>query len=973
MKKIKEAFQKEGKLLTARSNKPLLLTEDDYVWLVNSGSVDLFSVEIENGEAVGVRERLFRLECGEILFGLNSEKYGKERALLAVGTADSSLLQLNSDRFHELSQEEKFSSTITLLVEKWIGALSLGIRKYLIPKDCLELEACEEVSLNVNENYKSKKGVMWVKHLKGKSAFTGREDFPAVGKDDYFPLSDKAWFRVIDDATLNVINSDNFLKEASFWSYLEKFHVFILDCIITNVKQECRAEEKRIQEKIEDEKNSLKSSILRLSSILRVKREKELITEVTPDPLLSACKIIGKYLKLDFVPYPDSKKGIKSKDPLGDILRASRIRARKVVLKDNWWHQDIGPVLAFKKEDKSPVALVPASSKNLILCDPVSEARTKVTEEAAESLDGFGYTFFPPFPERPLSLKDLLSLGLRRTGKDFIMVAVMGVLAALLGLLIPIATGIIFNTIIPEAASGQLFQIALILIACAVASAVFGITQAIAMLRIEGKADFSMQAALWDRVLMLPPPFFRNYTAGDLAVRSLGVNAIRQILSGAAVQSILGGIFSVFYLALLFHYHRKLALIAAAIGLFTVIFTSTLSYFNVRYQKPMSDIEGKISGLMLQFITGIAKLRITGTEDRAFAVWANKFSSQKKISLKANTIENIHQTFNSILPVLSSIIIFYFVISKVMKPGQAPLSIGNFLAFMSAYGIFQSSFIQLTSTLVSSLNVIPYYNRLKPILQELPEVDKAKAKPSEITGNIETNQVYFRYKPDGPLILMDISLKIDNGEFVALVGSSGSGKSTLMRHLLGFETPESGSIYYDGQDLSTIDVTEIRRQIGVVLQNSQIMQGSIYENIAGSSTGQLTINDAWEAARMAGCYDDINEMPMKMHTILPPGGGTLSGGQRQRILIARAIIKKPRILIFDEATSALDNRTQEIVSESIEKLHSTRIVIAHRLSTIMHADRIYVMDKGRIVQVGTYDELINQEGLFKELAKRQLE
>ncbi|PIU31374.1 MAG: hypothetical protein COT06_08520 [Syntrophobacteraceae bacterium CG07_land_8_20_14_0_80_61_8] len=230
--------------------------------------------------------------------------------------------------------------------------------------------------------------------------------------------------------------------------------------------------------------------------------------------------------------------------------------------------------------------------------------------------------------------------------------------------------------------------------------------------------------------------------------------------------------------------------------------------------------------------------------------------------------------------------------------------------------------------------------------------------------------VCFRYAADGPLILDGVALAVEPGEFVAVVGSSGSGKSTLLRLLLGFEAPEAGTVYYDRRDLATLNVREVRRQIGVVLQNGGIMAGSIFQNIVGT-TG-MNVDAAWEAAEMVGLKEDLEALPQAMHTLLDPGGFTLSGGQRQRLLIARAIVRRPRLLFFDEATSALDNRTQALVSHSLERLQATRLVIAHRLSTIEHADRILVMDRGRIVEQGTYRELLDSGGWFTELARRQI-
>jgi len=302
--------------------------------------------------------------------------------------------------------------------------------------------------------------------------------------------------------------------------------------------------------------------------------------------------------------------------------------------------------------------------------------------------------------------------------------------------------------------------------------------------------------------------------------------------------------------------------------------------------------------------------------------------------------------------------------------GSSSLSTGRFLAFSSAFGQFLAAMLSLTAVFVSILQIVPIFQRAQPILDAEPEVGTAKADPGIITGDVEINHVSFRYRPDGPLILDDLSIHINPGEFVAFVGPSGSGKSTIMRLLMGFEAPSSGTIYYDRQDLSDLDVRSIRRQVGVVLRHSQLMPGDIQANILGNSG--YTVTDAWDAARMAGIDEDIKSMPMGMFTAVSEGISTLSGGQRQRLMIARALVSKPRVVFFDEATSALDNHTQAMVSRSLEALQATRIVIAHRLSTIRMADHIYVIRAGRIVQHGTYDELIANDGPFLELAKRQL-
>jgi len=277
-------------------------------------------------------------------------------------------------------------------------------------------------------------------------------------------------------------------------------------------------------------------------------------------------------------------------------------------------------------------------------------------------------------------------------------------------------------------------------------------------------------------------------------------------------------------------------------------------------------------------------------------------------------------------------------------------------------GVFIGSATELSLTLVGLVDTLINSRRLAPILAAEPEVRHEAADPGRLTGHISLSRVHFRYHPDGPKILDGIDLVAEPGQFIALTGPSGCGKSTILRLLLGFETPESGVIAYDGQDLAGLDVTAVRRQIGVVLQSSRINTGSIFDNISGGLA--VSMEEAWEAAEDAGLADDIRDMPMGMHTMISEGGGNISGGQRQRLFIARALVKQPRILLLDEATSALDNRTQQIVSRSLARRNVTRIVIAHRLSTIRDADRIYILEHGRIVDQGTYDQLKRTHELF---------
>ena len=294
----------------------------------------------------------------------------------------------------------------------------------------------------------------------------------------------------------------------------------------------------------------------------------------------------------------------------------------------------------------------------------------------------------------------------------------------------------------------------------------------------------------------------------------------------------------------------------------------------------------------------------------------------------------------------------------------------DYIAFFSAYGLVLGAFMSLAGVVQASAQIGPYLDMMKPVLEAEPEIAEDKEIITSISGRIEMNDVSFRYSEETPFVIDGMNLKVRAGEYVAIVGKSGCGKSTLVRLLLGFEKPERGAIYYDGKDMAGLDLRSLRRRIGAVTQDGSLFAEDVYSNITISAP-HLTVDDAWEAAEIAGIADDIRAMPMGMKTMISEGSGGVSGGQKQRLMIARAVAPKPRVLILDEATSALDNRTQKQVSEALDALACTRIVIAHRLSTIKNCDRILYLEGGRIVEDGTYDELIAAGGLFAELVERQ--
>ncbi len=944
-------------------NAPLRLGSSPAIWLVETGTVEVFAVP-RDGE--GPRTHLCSAAAGQVLCGAGD---GSPLSLLAVGRAGTRLRRIPADRLPELARDPEAAADLAARLDGWLTGLLGGISRAAGPKVFAELRPGAETHFGeAGKAARTLEGVAWVRHVEGSSRLLGEEALP-LSDGDLVPVPEGLWLVSDGEARVAALGTRELLSDERLWRGLGRFHELCLRYVALQGEKLERQDRERLERRLDLDRASLRSAYSRLASILLPADGAG--PHQHADPLLAACALAGRAQGIAFRAEADTLAGGKLEDRLVRICAVSRVRSRRVILREDWWRRDNGPLVAFRALDpeqkvKRPVALLPLSSRSYELVDPVDGSRTRVDAAVAEGLSGDAHMFYPPLPERPVGKGDLLRATLAGRRKDLLVILLMGAGGGLLGMLVPILTGQLFGGVIPGAERGQLAQITLALIVAALAGAVFQLTRSIAVLRISGKADSGVQSAVWDRLLSLPAAFFRRYTVGDLANRSLGINAIREMLTGNVLTLLLGAVFSVFSFALLFYYSWRLALVATLLVLLLSGVTAGLAWLQIRHQRALLDLQGKIASLLFGLINGIAKLRVAGAEARAYSRWAGSFAEQRRRTLAAQRAANLQTAFNAVYGALTSLVLF----AVVGFASTDVMPVGDFLAFSAAFGQFLTAALSLVSAFSSVLTMVPIYERLSPILETVPEVDESKAEPGDLAGEIEFSHVSFRYQGDGPLILDDVSFRAGPGEFIALVGPSGAGKSTCLRLILGFEKPTAGSIYFDGQDLAGLAVQSVRRQIGVVLQTGRPMAGSIFSNITGSSS--LGIDDAWEAARMAGLEEDIKAMPMGMHTVISEGAETFSGGQKQRILIARAIVHRPRVVLFDEATSALDNRTQEVVSRSLERLKATRVVIAHRLSTIQNADRIYVIDGGRVVEEGSYQDLLRRNGPFARLAERQI-
>lgn len=967
----------ENKKIELKANESLILKESDRFWMVTSGEVDVFFADIdEKGTYLSALKYLYSIKSGELLFSLITSQREQKNIKLLIVSKGASLVEINKNKL--LDMEHLFLKN---MINKWILKTVGAIQQTISPRLHTALIPSTNISLKKDMYGYPTKGVVWCLINEGE-VVKYANDILLQTKEKFnypFAVTSKLWIKTLTkNAAISVLNTAEVLKdEIYFMLSLNDLQHHLYTRLTNNYELEKEEEQNRIICKITEEGSNLTKTLHQLRTIVMGKKGKQLQLPSDSNSvnsiLFETCKIIGNAIgfKFEAPKYLESYKN-STTNQLYAIAQSSKVRVRKIILRGIWWKEENGHLLAFYKEDKRPVALIQNTSNSYILKDISTGKEQKINHELAEELEPISYMFFYGFNDNMTSVKKIVKFAAQGVKKDAKYLAMAAFIGSLIGLLVPVLSGVMFDDVIPTADKSLHFEVFAIMLVIGLVNAGLQLIQGVLQLRLETKSSINMQAGVIDHLLRLPVSFYKKFSSGDLTDRALSINGIRQILSSTVMTAVLSGAFSFVNLVLLFYYDTSLAWIGVGLAMVAVAFMTIIGWLKLKYDRQISDVQGDLQGFLFEFLSGISKIRITGGEKRVFTLWANRFSKLKQLGFNSGSYQNFVEIFNSSYPLFTSIFFFgfiYYTVSKAIVVGTM-ISVGAFMAFISAFNQFLRDSLKMSMALISSLNIITLYERVKPILEEVPESSEQSTDPGELVGKIEMNSISFRYHEEQPLVLKDVSFKINSGEMVAFVGTSGSGKSTIMRLLLGFEEPETGSIYYDGDAFDSMNKDLVRRQIGVVLQNGALMPGSIYKNIVGNS--ELTLNDAWEAARMAGMEEDIKQMPMEMHTVISEGAGTFSGGQRQRLMIARAIVHKPRLLFMDEATSALDNRTQNIVSESLDKLQATRIVIAHRLSTVKNADRIYVLDKGTIVESGTYNELMQKNGVFTSLAKRQI-
>ncbi|MBI0294646.1 NHLP bacteriocin export ABC transporter permease/ATPase subunit [Streptomyces sp. PRKS01-29] len=701
-----------------------------------------------------------------------------------------------------------------------------------------------------------------------------------------------------------------------------------------------------------------------IASIGGPRRDRRPSEESTDDAVHAVCRAVAEAAGITLPEPPRGRATDDRTDPVERIAAHARIRTRAVRLEGPWWREDAGPLVGYRAKSGAPVALLWRRGRYEAV-NPASGLRIRVGGGNAEEFEPRGVMFYRPLPDRPMTVWRLMRFSVRGAAGDVRNLLIGGLVTVALGALVPLATGQVLGGFVPRAEKSPIVQISLALIVAGVVAAAFMLLQNLTLLRLEGRLESTLQPAVWDRLLRLPTTFFAQRSTGELASAALGISTMRRVLSGIAPTVLQAGTVGAMNLALLLYYNASLALAVIAVLLVVSGVFLGMGLWQVRWQRRLVESENKLNNQAFQTLRGLPKLRVAAAENFAYAAWARGFAHSRDLHQRTGRIKNLTQVLDSVYLPLVSLAVFMLLAG----PARGSMSAGAFLTFNTSVTMLLTSLTQLTNSLVSVVAVLPLFEQVKPILDEPPEVRGGSAQPGLLSGDLRARNLTFRYGDDGPLVLDDVSLEVRPGEFVAVVGPSGCGKSTLLRLLIGFERPVSGSVLYDGQDLAALDQAAVRRQCGVVLQNAQPLGGTILDCIRGAEP--YTAEEAMEAAELAGLAEDIRQMPMGLQTMIS-GSGAISGGQRQRLMIAQALIRRPRILFFDEATSALDNETQRIVIDSTRRLNASRLVIAHRLSTVMDADRVLVMEDGRIVEQGAPAELMAiPGGKLHELVRRQ--
>ena len=1007
---ILEAYFEECKGVEIYIEESLrfLIHDPHSIAYIQEGSVDLFALNVQ-GELLftskdqlddlglntspflaelleGSLTYLGSLNQGDLVFQFPFSAQLDSIRILGIALTPLKLKKTSFRVFQEdLNKAPELLQKISELVNTWVSMLSTVLNPNPNASHFYHSETInfgETVRLPPKNtlghfsqgSVKEKQTLVWVKLLEGVLGL----ELPSIQEKSYykllpgappFPLPQNLTLQCLEEATATGLTLENIVEQNMFTWAILCFHQAALQGIASALRMNEIIETTIAKQRIHLDQTIFSDTLKNASQILEEKEHYEIST--AQDPLMRACEYIGERERMSFLLPPYLPRNLTLEDRVSDICRYSHVNFRKVYLNSGWWQQTDGYLLCFDTANNPMVAHCNIGRHSYIF-DPKNSSKIPLNENTAKGIRRFGYVFYRSLSEKvPLNLWDLIRFTLFKKGRQIRTILLCGFLAALVSLFIPYATHVIFDQVIPTLDATLLWQVAFAMVVSVVSTALFQLTKEYTLNRMLSVIDTQLVAAIWDRVLKLKASFFRKYEAGDLYLRLQGISDMAKQIAGSPLRILLNALFSTLYLLSMWYYSPGLTLVALAVIVITSLITGFFMLRNFPLLKEIMDIKGFTSSKVIEMIQAIVKIRTSGLEKRAFSYWLTNFNSAKNLEKQQLSTQNIISALLSFAPNAAYFFILGLIIYRLSYPSETEpyISVGALMAFLAAFAPFQDSVFECLKTVIDLQTLKPQWDRVKGILAEQPEYDRTKLKLSTLQGSIRFEHVSFRYSADAPLVLKDISLHANPGEFIGIVGLSGAGKSTIIRLITGLEEPEQGEIFVDNHSLKNLDLQNFRRQISTVLQQIFIMSGTIREFLSGGR--HFPDARLMQALNAAGFTDDLKNLPMGLNTVLINGAGTFSGGQRQRLILAKALVSNPKILLLDEATSALDNQTQELVKKNLDAQQITRIVVAHRLSTVRMADRIYVLDEGKIADEGTFEELSNRMGLFSLLLAKQ--
>ena len=961
-----------GTSVPCAGNLPVKLDDPRSAWFIEQGQVNLFLFELKDGVQQAAPQFLMQRDAGSMLPGVAADgsegNNGDTLCLVAKGLPGTILKRLPASRLAEVHPAE-----LAEQVDAWLTSFTKTLSRYAIhlprPTALAEpgrTQTFPQGTLSVQ------RGVVWVvspppsaslfMDIVDQAELTGNGD----RRDALLPLTRTSWLTLLEEVELSCSSTESLARQGVLLHALASFHAVALALERLNrrlaVVDDANLERARTTSRRMAERTARR----RLLNLYDLPLERDAGDKDTA--LVNALRIVGCREGIKFR-FPSRSGPFDPPVSVADVLDASGVRARRVQFREegNWWLGDSNALLAFRAADGQPVALLPGRLGRYREIDPISGHSRRMTADRAGELEETAWMFHRPLPSGDVGPSDLARIALHGSAGELVRLVVAGLPGGLIKLLPAFALGIVAHQAATGGGTGVIHAAALAVAGFGVLGALLHLLLGTTLMRLEGRSASRVEAAVWDRFMRLPPDVMHRQSAGDLAMSGMTFQNLRDGLQGFVADGLLSIIFLLPVFGVILFLDAALGMTALALGLISLLITIALGLLQVEPRGRVIAASRRVTGKLFQIVRGIAKLRMENAEGSAFAKWAQDYREQKRAELDIGFVEGHLRAFGAALPYLSAGVMLF----AVMTLGDRTVPVSHFLVAYTGFIAFQSAVARFGESFSAVCAVLPAFRQMRPLLAAVPDTGVEGEPVEHLGGDILFDRISFRYDPDGPLILDDVTIRARPGEFVAIAGESGAGKSTLFRLALGVDQPTAGSVYYDGRDLRNLNLKQLRRKIGSVPQSVELHAQDLWDNLAGHRD-DVASAEIWKAVAVAEVEGEIKRMPMGMMTMVSSSGSILSGGESQRIAIARSVVGNPRVMLFDEATNWLDNENQAKVMENLSALTSTRIVIAHRLSTLEKADRIYVMEAGKVVQSGTFGELVEVDGVFSELVKRQI-